>query len=123
MLVAFALAIGTVTATTAGQVLMKHGMNRVGSISPFGDDFLGSIREAISDPFIIGGVALIMLAVPFWFEVLARLPLSVAYPMVSMGYVATLILGAVFLNETVTLLRMAGVSIIILGVILVAKSN
>ena len=123
MLIAIFLAMGTVTATTVGQVLMKHGMNRVGSLSPAGGNFLGSVRDAITDPYLLGGVVLIMLAVPFWFEVLARLPLSVAYPMVSMGYVITLVLGSVFLNETVTLLRITGVSIIVLGVIVVAKSN
>ncbi|MCL1938950.1 MAG: EamA family transporter [Candidatus Azobacteroides sp.] len=47
--------------------------------------------------------------------------LSRAYPLVSLGYIFTLILGSVFLNETLTITKFAGVILIVLGVIILTR--
>ena len=39
-----------------------------------------------------------------------------------LSYIASLVIGAMFLNESVTPLRVAGVLVIVAGVVLVTKS-
>jgi len=63
-----------------------------------------------------------VVSVGAWLVVLSRVDVSIAYPMVSLGYIITVILGKVLFNETVTAQRMLGVAIICLGVLIVARS-
>jgi multidrug transporter EmrE-like cation transporter len=47
---------------------------------------------------------------------------SVAYPMLSIGYVVNAIAAWYLFGEAVTLTRLAGIGIIVLGVFIVARS-
>lgn len=49
--------------------------------------------------------------------------LSVLQPMLSLNYVLSLILAAIVLNEIITLMKVIGVFIIILGVILIGGGD
>ena len=122
-MLAILFAMVTITSTTIAQAMLKHGINKVGGISPPGNQFLTSMQKVLTEPFIIGGLILVLLIMPLWLEVLARLPLSIAYPMVSMGYVLALIIGALVFKEAITPLRVFGVALIVIGVIAVAKSQ
>lgn len=116
------LALGAILATTIAQALLKHGMEQVGGISPPGTQFLASMQQVATEPFIWGGVILVFLAAPMWLEVLSRLPLSQAYPLVSIGYVVSLGIGAFIFKEDITMLRVGGVGLIILGVAVLSRS-
>ena len=103
--------------------MLKQGMQQVGGISFSGTGFVTSMRNAFSEPYILGGFGLIVITIPMWLHVLARLPLSVASPMVSLGYVIAVVIGAIFFKESITPLRIVGLSMIILGVIAIARSQ
>ena len=64
-----------------------------------------------------------MIAVPMWLEALSSLPLSVAYPLVSLGYIITLGIWSIVLKETITPLRIVGVALIINNVIALSRSQ
>ena len=49
--------------------------------------------------------------------------LSILHPMMSVGYVLSLVLGVAVLDEHITVLRMAGVAIIILGLVFLSSSE
>jgi len=95
----------------------------------------------VSGPIIAGdaGVwqrALSVLVVPsFWYAMLAyglsvivwtvglsRVPVSQAYPLLSLGYVINIGLAWWLLGEVPNVQRVAGIGIIVLGVVLVARS-
>jgi len=95
----------------------------------------------VSGPLIAGdaGVsqrALSVLAVPsFWWAMLAyglsvivwtvglsRVPVSQAYPLLSLGYVINIGLAWWLLGEVPNVQRVAGIGVIVLGVVLVARS-
>ena len=67
------------------------------------------------EPFILGGLGLIIIVTPMWFQVLSKLPLSVAYPMVSIGYIVAVGIGVIFLKESIPPLRIVGVAFIMVG--------
>ena len=115
------LALTAILASTIAQAMLKHGMDQVGGISRPGPQFISSMHQALTEPFVLGGLVLILLAVPIWLEVLFRLPLSVAYPLVSIGYVVSLVIGAIVFKEDLSIFRVGGVGLIILGVVALSK--
>ena len=53
---------------------------------------------------------------------LSRVEVSIAYPMLSIGYVVNALAAYYLLGESVTPARLLGIGIIILGVFIVARS-
>ena len=95
----------------------------------------------VSGPLVAGDAAvwqraLTMLVVPsLWYAIfayglslivwligLSRVPVSQAYPLLSLGYVINLGLAWWLLGEVPNVQRVAGVGVIVLGVVLVARS-
>lgn len=103
-----------------GQMLMKKGMMAFGTFPA--SHLLFKIVPMILNPWVFFGFACFGLSSLFWLVVLSRLPLSLVYPMVSLGYVLVAILSLIFFKENVSLIRWAGIATIIAGVILISRS-
>src|SRR5215213_9354950 len=110
-LVSFWFILGGVLLNAAAQLLLKAGTNAM----PLG------IRLAL-EPHILGGLACYVVSVVIWIVALSRMPVSIAYPMLSIGYVVNAVAAHYLFAETVTPMRMAGIGIIVLGVFIVARS-
>ena len=117
-----ALAMTAVVTASIAQAFVKHGMDRVGGISFTRDQFLPSLVQALTDVYALLGFVLVLMVIPLWLAVLARLPLSVAYPLGAIGFVIAMIIGAIFFKETITPLRASGMVFIILGVVAISRS-
>ncbi len=57
-----------------------------------------------------------------WIVGLSRVPVSQAYPLLSLGYVVTAVLAWLLLGEALSGQRLLGIAVIIVGVVLVARS-
>jgi drug/metabolite transporter (DMT)-like permease len=62
------------------------------------------------------------LSVIVWLVGLSRVPVSQAYPLLSLGYVINIGLAWWLLGEVPTGQRVAGIAIIVVGVVLVSRS-
>jgi drug/metabolite transporter (DMT)-like permease len=62
------------------------------------------------------------LSVIVWLVGLSRVPVSQAYPLLSLGYVINVGLAWWLLGEVPNVQRVAGIGVIVLGVVLVARS-
>jgi drug/metabolite transporter (DMT)-like permease len=62
------------------------------------------------------------LSVVVWLVGLSRVPVSQAYPMLSMGYVINIGLAWWLLGEVPNVQRVVGIGVIVAGVVLVARS-
>jgi len=78
------------------------------------------LRVALNGWFIVG-LVLYAVSVVNWLVVLDRLAFSVAYPLMSIGYILTLALGVLLFKEPLSLTRVTGVAVIIVGVILITR--
>ncbi len=56
-----------------------------------------------------------------WFFVLSKMELSKAYPLISLGYVLTLVMGVFFLNESMSVAKITGIAFIMIGVFLLTR--
>jgi len=101
-----------------GQFLMKSGVNQVGPIGNLG---LMTLVRLFSNLRVILGFVSYGLSSVGYLLALSKLDLSVAYPMVGLGYVLVLLISWLFLHETVSALRWLGVLLIFAGVWLVGR--
>jgi len=110
-LVSFSLILVGVLLNATAQLLLKAGTNAM----PLG------LRLAM-EPHILAGLACYVVSVVVWIVALSRVPVSIAYPMLSIGYVVNAVAAWYLLGEAVTPMRLAGIGIIVFGVFIVARS-
>lgn len=72
--------------------------------------------------WFIGGMLCYAASIMTWLVVLSKTEVSAAYPLLSIGYIIAAAIGFLFLGENVTLLRVAGILVICLGVVIISKS-
>lgn len=119
---AFPLIILAVFINAGAQLLLKAGMNRIGYFN-FSWANLGPIfLQIVANPFILIGLTCYVLAVVIWLLVLSRTEVSVAYPMISLAYIVNAIAAYYLFGENLSVMRIAGISVILLGVYLVART-
>ncbi|ASY77985.1 4-amino-4-deoxy-L-arabinose-phosphoundecaprenol flippase subunit ArnF [Pectobacterium polaris] len=117
-------ALGSIVLASTAQVLMKSGMLALPSISIAHWPSLSSLLSGWPAVAVLFGMLCYGLSMVCWFMVLRYLPLSRAYPLISLSY-AVVYLAAVFLpwlNEPMSLRKNLGVLIILLGVWLVSRN-
>jgi multidrug transporter EmrE-like cation transporter len=61
-------------------------------------------------------------SVVVWIMALSRVEVSIAYPMLSLGYVVNAVAAHYLFGESVSALRAGGIFVIIVGVVMVARS-
>ena len=116
------LILGAVLLGTLAQLLLKAGTTAVGSFAFSSANLFPVGWQLATQPLILGGIFAYGLSLIVWIMALSRVEVSVAYPMVSIGYVLTALAAWHFLGESVSAMRIAGIGVIILGVVIVARS-
>ena len=117
------LILASVTLAAVAQLVLKHAVNRV-SANQGGALQLSaaSLKALFTSPFVWAGLFLFGLSAVVWLFALSRVSLTFAYPFASLSYVLILIFGRYVLHEQVTALRLAGVALIIGGIVAVAQT-
>lgn len=118
----FSLVLCGVLLNAAAQLLLKAGTNAVGAFEFSRDNILPVGWKLASEPHIIGGLACYVVSVVVWIMALSRVEVSIAYPMLSIGYVVNAIAAWYLFGEAVTAMRLTGIGFIIVGVFIVARS-
>ena len=104
------------------QLLLKAGVNAIGHFEFSTANMLPvGIKLATQLP-IIGGLACYAISVIVWILALSRVDVSIAYPMISLGYIVNALAAWYFFGEIISLQRMAGIGIILIGVYVVART-
>jgi drug/metabolite transporter (DMT)-like permease len=109
--------------STTGELLFKIGMNRIGSFDFSGASIRAVLPRILMNPFIWIGFIGFGLGAVFWLAVLSRAPLSIAYPILALSYFVVVVEARLILHERVTWKRILGVSIIVIGVVVVGLSE
>jgi drug/metabolite transporter (DMT)-like permease len=78
--------------------------------------------DLIAVPWLWFALSAYGLSVVVWLVGLSRVPVSQAYPMLSMGYVINIGLAWWLLGEVPNAQRVIGIGVIVAGVVLVARS-
>jgi multidrug transporter EmrE-like cation transporter len=118
----FSLVMTGVLLNAAAQLLLKSGTNVVGVFEFSAQNVIPVGWKIATQPYILSGIGCYVISVVVWILALSRAEVSVAYPMLSIGYVVNAIAAWYLFGEVVTPVRLAGIGIIVLGVFIVARS-
>ncbi|MEB3292883.1 MAG: EamA family transporter [Synechococcales bacterium] len=106
-------------ASVAGQFFLKSGANQLGAVS------LGNLGRFLltmtTTPAIVVGLACYAIGAIAYIFALSRIPLSIVGPSVALSYVFSVLMGKFFFGEMIPTVRYVGVSLIMVGVILLVR--
>jgi len=117
-----ALILLGVLLNAAGQLALKQGARVMGPVGLAPAELFSAGLVAALNPFIWLGLVCYVVSVAVWIVALSRVDVSLAYPMLSIGYVVTALAAAWFFGEELNPMRIAGIAVIIVGVILISRS-
>ena len=120
--ISFSLILAGVLLNAAAQLLLKAGTNNVGHFEFHLDNLLPIGMKLALQPHILGGLACYVVSVVIWIMALSRVPVSVAYPMLSIGYVINAFVAWQWFGEALAAQKLLGIGFIVVGVFLVARS-
>lgn len=111
----------SIALATGGQLLLKAGMNQVGTISDFAaaGGLIPLVVRVLTTWQVVVGLGVFGLSAVFWLVTLSRVPLSTAYPAVSLSYVLILAFSVIALGERPSIAVWTGALLIMLGITLI----
>ena len=121
-LLSFSLVLLGVLLNAAAQLLLKAGTNAVGHFEFSMANAAPVGWKLATEPHIFGGLVCYVISVVVWIMALSRVEVSIAYPMLSIGYIVNAVAAYYLFGEAVSPMRLAGIGIIIIGVYIVARS-
>ena len=113
---------GTIVFTVYGQLILKWRIGHYGQMPEGIFDKITFLFRILLDPFILSGLISAFIASFFWMATMTKLDLSYAYPFMSLSFILVLLFSVLLFKEPLTLHKMTGMSLIVLGVIISSKS-
>lgn len=110
--------LGTIAFTVYGQLIVKWQVRLSGPFPVEAADRIAYLSKIVINPWILSSLTAAFLAFLCWVAALTKFELSYAYPFTSLSFVFVLLISAVLFSESVTLFKLLGLVLIIVGVIL-----
>lgn len=116
----FLIAILGVVLNALAQLAIKSGTGSLQDIDIKDGVFALTLRIAFN-PGILTGLMMYVVSVAVWIYVLSKAEVGVAYPLLSIGYVLNIFLAAWFFGELITINKLLGIFLIVLGVYVLTR--
>jgi multidrug transporter EmrE-like cation transporter len=113
----------TIALSIYSQLIIKWQVNNAGELPP---SSLGKIKflwMLLLNPWVISSILATLGAGLSWMLAMSKFDLSYAYPFLSAIYAIMMFAGVVFLHESLTVNKVIGVTLIIIGIIIIAKGS
>jgi multidrug transporter EmrE-like cation transporter len=111
----------TVVLTVYCQLMVKWRVRQAGAVPIDLLSRLTFLAKLLLDPWMITVALAALLAGLSWFMVMARYELSYAYPFMSLAFVFVLLASAFFFHEDVTLPKVLGLLMVIMGLLIASQ--
>jgi multidrug transporter EmrE-like cation transporter len=121
-LISFGLIFTGVMLNAAAQILMKMGTNAIGHFEFSIENVVPIGWKLATEWHIVTALFCYGISVVVWMLALSRVPVSIAFPMLSMAYVVTALAAWSLLGETFNPTKMLGIGVIIIGVIILSRA-
>ncbi len=117
------LLVGCIVSGASGNLLLKAGMNVVGSPGEAGLSLFAWLLRVFMTPQILGGIVLYVASFVIWLAVLSLMDISKAYPIFVAGsFLIVMGIGATLLSEQLTPIRLVAAVLVMVGVIIGGQS-
>ena len=122
-LTTFAFIISGVLLNACAQLLLKAGTNALGgAIHLTMNNWFQTFIKVVTQLPILGGLACYGVSLVVWIIGLSRTDVTIAYPMLSLGYVVSAVGAWMFLGEVIPPQRLVAIGVIVIGVVLLART-
>ena len=111
----------SVVAASAGQLMLKHGMQLATAQARGSSRTL--VAAAATTPWVLLGLVVFAISAVAWLGALSRVPLNVAYPFNAVGYIVILAASVLVLHEHANLLTLVGSLLVVSGLVIVVLSS
>lgn len=118
----FGFILAGICLNALAQLLLKAGANAVGAIHLTAHNWVSTGVKLATQLPVAAGLGCYVASVIVWIIGLSRVDVTVAYPMLSVGYILNAFGAWYFLGETISAQRMLAIGIILFGVALLARS-
>lgn len=114
--------LGTVLFTVYGQLILKWRIVSYGVLPEHFVDKLLFLFKLLFDPYIFSGFVSAFIASFFWMAAMTKFELSVAYPIIIGGLaIFTTFSSMWILNEAVTMNKIVGLIVVVVGIYIISK--
>jgi multidrug transporter EmrE-like cation transporter len=118
----FAFILTGVLLNAGAQLLLKAGVNPLGPISVTWQTLIPTAFQVLTQWPILAGLTCYVLSVGVWIVGLSRVDVSMAYPMLSLGYVVNALAAWWLFGEALGPMRWSGMMLILGGVLVISRS-
>ena len=118
----FLFLLAGVMLNAGAQLLLKAGVRPLGPLTVEASTLLSTGARVLTQWPILAGLACYVISVGVWLVALSRVEVSMAYPMLSLGYVVNAVAAYWLFGEALGPARCTGIAIILVGVYVVARS-
>ena len=119
---AFSLVLTGVLLNAVAQLALKASVSDTGIINLDLQSLLTSAGSLASNLWLWLGLLCYAISVVVWILALSRVDVSIAYPMLSIGYIVNAVAAWQLFGEPMSLGKVVGIGIIIVGVYVLARS-
>jgi multidrug transporter EmrE-like cation transporter len=120
--IVWSLLLTGVALNAAAQLLLKAATRYVGPlVADSGKVAWVSAAALLKTPPLWAGLTCYGVSVLLWLGALSRVQVSIAYPMLSLGYIVNAVAAAALFGETLSAGKLAGIALIGAGVILLSR--
>jgi multidrug transporter EmrE-like cation transporter len=121
-IVSFSIILTGVMLNAIAQLALKASVKEMGAIGLNLSSSSSAFLKLITEPFLWIGLFCYGISVIVWILALSRVDVSIAYPMLSMGYVVNAFFAWQLFGEAMNPARLIGMGVVLLGVYLLARS-
>ncbi|MFH2134894.1 MAG: EamA family transporter [Pseudomonadota bacterium] len=118
----FSLIFIGVMLNAAAQILMKSGTNAIGHFEFSMANVMPIGWKLATEWHIVTALFCYAISVVVWILALSRVPVSIAFPMLSMAYVVNAVAAKYLLGEDFNATKLVGMGVIIIGVIIISRA-
>ena len=111
----------TIVLTVYGQIMLKLQVGKAGALPAGAADKLLFMLKLLLNPWVVSAFAAAFLASVAWMAAMTKFELGHAYPFMALNFVVVLLLGAWLFHEPLSMLRIAGVTLICVGTVVAAR--
>lgn len=115
--------IGMIFFTVYSQLIIRWQVSLAGELPETVWDKTLHVGTLLLNPWIISALVATFLGGVSWMLAMAKFEISYAYPFASLNYVLVLVAGFLLFHETVTVEKIVGCTMVILGIMIVASSH
>lgn len=111
----------TILLTVYGQIAIKWQVLKVGPLPEAGAEKIWFLLHLLLNPWVISAYLAALLASVTWMAAMTKLPLSHAYPFMSLAFVIVMMLSGVLFHEPITMPKIAGLCLVVFGLVIASQ--